>query len=137
MPGFWIISVSEDDNSELRSYDSAEYESEEINSDEEEVEEQQEELEIEEEEGDEIEESENDIEVMEILASSMAEAQKQNHIEKRPEPTKIDKNEKIEVTTANNLSTVGNENIVDKKETKVCMSKRELEKMILLFAQSF
>lgn len=130
-PGFWVISESEDENSELRSYDSAEYESEEIASYEVEVEEEVEIVEEDEEERDdgeegaEIEESDNDIEVMEILA----EAQKQSQIEKRPEQTKINENEKIKAetetkTTADNSSNVSNvthANIVDKVEAKVCM----------------
>lgn len=114
-PGFWIVSESEEDISELKSYESGEYESEEVDSDEIEEEEG---IEIEgEEEGDEIEESDNDIEVMEILA----EAQKQSHIEKRPEQTKIDRNEKTETISANNSNTVSNVNVDDRPEAKVCI----------------
>lgn len=121
-PGFWIVSESEDD-SELRSYDSAEYESEEIDSDEaEEDVDIEEEVEIEEEEGDEFEESENDFEVMKILAE---EIQKQSQIEKRSEPIKIDRNEKIEATTANNSSNVNSVNVVESTDRKVCMSERK------------
>lgn len=116
-PGFWVVSESENEDSDLRSYDSAEYESEEIGSEEEEEQiVESEEGEYGEEEGEEIEESDNDIEVMEILA----EVQKQSQIEKRPEQTKLDRNETIESTAMNNSSTAVNINGIDKTETKVC-----------------
>lgn len=131
-PGFWVVTESENENSELRSYDSAEYESEEIGSEEAEEDVESEEGEYGEEEGDEIEESDNDIEVMEILA----EAQKQSQIEKRPEQTNLDRNEKIESGTMNNSSTVVNMNVIDRTETKVCVfvwSKYELRHLLRAF----
>lgn len=109
-PGFWIVSESDDNDnvSDLRSYDSDEYESEEVDSC------NEEEVEFAEEEAHEIDESENDIEVMEILA----EAQKQREIEKPSESADINRNEKINVITANSNSNI---NTVVALAPKVCM----------------
>lgn len=103
-PGFWIVSESDDNVSDLRSYESNEYESDEVGScDEEEVQ-------YAEEEAHEIDESDNDIEVMEILAV----AQKQSQIEKRSEPADINRNEEISDSNSNI-------NTVVTSAPKVCM----------------
>ena len=116
-PGYWIVSESEDEISDLQSYESGEYESEEVDSEEE----LEEEVEMEEEESDEIEESDNDIEVMEILA----EAQKQNQTEKRSDSIEIDRNEKIETISTNNSNTFINSNVTDRPVAKVSIKSHD------------
>lgn len=106
--GFWTVSESDDNVSELRSYESNEYDSEEV--------------EIEEEEADEIEESDNDIEVMEILA----EAQKQSQIEKQSEP--------IEIIANNNSNSGSNTHQVDGATPKVCMQRQARQEHSILYS---
>lgn len=99
-PGFWIVSTSDDDITELQSYESDEIDDEEDDFENGDEVDSEFEDEIDEEEIDEIddeeiesEESENDIEVMEIL--EQIEAQKQNHIEDQLEKVDNNKTENI------------------------------------------
>lgn len=110
MSGFWAASESDDNVSELKSYESNECNSEDS---------YEEEVEVEEEEADEIDESDNDIEVMEILA----EATKQNQIEKRSEPTDTDIIEELKIITVQNSSSCNNISIADRSTPKVCIAK--------------
>lgn len=102
------MSESEDDISELRSYESAEYESGEMESEEVEIE---------------IEESDNDIEVMKILA----EAQKQNRTVKQSDQIESDRDEHIKEIPANNTA-ISNVTDVDMSKEKVCIRVPALEK---------
>lgn len=107
--GFWVVSTSEDEVSELKSYESGGNESSENE-------------EISKEESEEVseeEESVNDVEVMEIL--EQAEAHKQDQSKMQLEPVSMDKSDNINNVKVDNLRIETTSNSANESEKKVCI----------------
>lgn len=102
--GFWVVSTSEDEVSELKSYESGGNE------------------EISKEESEEVseeEESVNDVEVMEIL--EQAEAHKQDQSKMQLEPVSMDKSDNINNVKVDNLRIETTLKSANESEKKVCI----------------